>query len=266
MKPVTLSLVVLLAAAGAFAQPAGFEKVLFPIIIHPLNQVPGAFGTSWVTEESVLNAGSVPVPLAGQYDCFICRTAQPLQPGVTYGLVPPAPPGNVGGSFLFVDSRYADQLRYGLRVRDVSREAEGFGSEVPVVRARDFHDDGVSLLAMPNQPNLRLTLRMYALDAGGVVSVRVFEQRKQLIVHLQDSLPPDVQIAERTFTLSPVGSPDPANPDPNFPAYAQASDLPMPSTDLARIDIVPLTPGMRIWAFASATNNTTQQVTVISPH
>ncbi|MEA2163847.1 MAG: hypothetical protein QOK37_1974 [Thermoanaerobaculia bacterium] len=266
MKPVTLALVVLLAAAGAFAQPAGFEKVLFPIVIHPLDKVPGAFGTSWITEVSVLNAGSVPVPLAGEYACFICRTAQPLQPGVTYGLVPISPRDNVGGSFLLVDSRYADQLRYGLRVRDVSREAEGFGSEVPVVRARDFRGEGVSLLGVPNQPNLRLTLRVYALDAGGVVAVRIFEQRTQLIVHLQEPMPADLQTAERTYTLAPVGTPDPANPDANFPAYAQASDLPMPSTGLARIDVVPLTPGMRIWAFASVTNNTTQQVTVISPH
>jgi hypothetical protein len=259
MKPVTLSLVILLAAAAAFAQPAGFEKVLFPIVIHPLNQVLGAFGTRWVTEVSVLNAGSVPVPLAGAYACFLCRTAQPLQPGVTYGLVPTAPGDNIGGSFLFVDSRYADQLRFGLRVRDVSREGEGFGSEVPVVRARDFRDDGVSIPGIPNQPNLRLTLRMYSLDAGGTVAVRVFEQRKQLIVHLQEGLPADVQVTERTYTL------DTLNPDANYPAYSQVTDLPMPSSELVRIDVVPQRPGMRIWAFASATNNITQQVTVISP-
>ncbi|MEA2238836.1 MAG: hypothetical protein QOC81_3560 [Thermoanaerobaculia bacterium] len=266
MKPVTLSLVVLLLAAGAFAQPAGFEKVLFPIVVHPLIQSPGAFGTSWVTEESVLNAGSVPVPLAGTYACFFCKTAQPLQLGVTYGLVPGSPRDNLGGSFLFVDSRYADQLRFGLRVRDVSREADGFGSEVPVVRTRDFRDDSVSLLGVPNQPNLRLTLRIYALDAGGDVIVRVFEQRSGLIVHLSDPLPADALIAERTYKLAPVGSPDAGYPIDNYPAYAQISDLPMPATSLARIDVVPITPGMRIWAFASATNNVTQQVTVISPH
>ncbi len=265
MKPVTLSLVVLLAAAGAFAQPAGFEKVLFPIVIHPLINVSGAFGTQWVTDVSVLNAGVTPVRLAGTYVCFDCRTEQPLQPGVTYSLVPVPAPGNLGGAFLFVDSAAIGQIRFGLHVRDVSRESDGFGSEVPVVRTQGFRAEGVSLLGIPNQPSLRLMLRMYALDKiGGDVRVRIYEQRGADI-HLDD-LTGDALFAERTYTLTNIhGSLIPELQD-NYPAYAQAGDLPMPSTQLARIDVEPLTPGMRIWAFASATNNTTQQVTVISPH
>jgi hypothetical protein len=152
-----------------------------------------------------------------------------------------------------------------LRVRDVSRETDGFGSELPVVRARDFRDDPVSL-GVPSQPNLRLTLRIYALDAGGDVVVRVFEHRSGLIVHLSDPMPVDSVIAEQTCRLAPVGSPDAGYPIDNFPAYAQVEDLPMPSTSLARIDVIPITPGMRICAFVSATNNVTQQMTVISPH
>ena len=266
MKLAVLSFVLLLSAAGAFAQPAGFEKVLFPIVIHPMEQVPGALGSQWVTDISVLNLGDVPVPLAGQYWCFFCLTAQPLQREVTYGSVPVPARGDIGGSFLFVDSRYLDQLRFNLRVRDVSREAEGFGSEVPVVRERDFHANGVSLLGIPNRSNLRLMLRVYGLDAGGGdVIVRVYEQRTALIVHLFSTMPVDALVAERTYTLAQIGT-DTLSGVQNFPAYAQIADLPMPSTPLARIDIVPLTPGLRIWAFASATNNTTQQVTVISPH
>lgn len=230
-------------------------------MIHPLQQTPGQFGTSWVTDISILNAGSVPVSLAGTYYCFMCRTAQPLQPGVTYGIVPVAPNSNIGGAFLFVDSRYAGQLRYALRVRDVSRESEGFGSEVPVVRSSEFRADGVSLLGIPNQPNLRLTLRIYALDGGGDVSVRIFEQRSA-IVHEENPMPVDALISERVVNLSVVQS----FPADDYPPYAQVTDLPMVSTKLVRIDVVPLTPGIRIWAFASATNNTTQQVTVISPH
>jgi hypothetical protein len=267
MKPVTLSLVVLIlfAAAGAFAQPAGFEKVLFPIVIHPLEQTPGSFGTQWVTDVSILNAGTTPAHLAGTYYCFDCHTEQPLQPGVTYTTAPAPAPGNLGGAFLFVDSAAIGQIRFGLRVRDASREADGFGTEVPVVRTQGFRADGVSLLGIPNQPSLRLMLRMYALDnVGGDVRVRIYEQRGG-IIHLLDQTG-DTLIAERIYTLTNVhGSLIPELQD-NYPAYAQAADLPMPSTPLARIDVVPLTAGMRIWAFASATNNTTQQVTVISPH
>jgi hypothetical protein len=196
----------------------------------------------------------------------MCPTAQPLRPGITYGIAPVSPAGNLGGSFLFVDSRYTSQLRFGLRVRDVTRDAEGFGAEVPVVRTGDFRGDGISLLGIPSQSNLRLTLRLYSLDsAGGQVLVRIFEQRKQVIVHESEQLAADTLIAERAVTLAVSGAPNPADRD-NYPAYAQVTDLAMSSMPLARIDIVPLTPGMRIWAFASATNNSTQQVTVISPH
>jgi hypothetical protein len=267
MKPVILSLVVLIlfAAVGAFAQPAGFEKVLFPIVVHPSINVTGAFGTQWVTDVSILNAGASPVHLAGTYYCFDCRTEQPLQPGVTYSLVPVPAPGNLGGAFLFVDSAAIGQLRFGLRVRDVSREADGFGSEVPVVRTQGFRAEGVSLLGIPNQPSLRLMLRMYALDkVGGDVRVRIYEQQGEDI-HLGD-LTGDALFAERTCTLTNIHNSLIPQDQDNYPAYAQASDLPMPSTPLARIDIVPITNGLRIWAFASATNNTTQQVTVISPH
>lgn len=266
MKLVSLSLALFLAAASATAQPAGFEKVLFPILIHSATQAPGAFGTQWVTDVSVLNAGSTPVHLAGLYTCFLCRTEQPLQPGVTYSIVPTPTSDNVGGAFLFVDSASAGLLRFALRVRDVSREADGFGSEVPVVRTQAFRADGVSLLGIPNQPNLRLMLRMYALDAaGGDVRVRIYEQRVALAIHLYDPMPADTLSAERTYTLSNVHPALSGDLLDNFPAYAQAADLPMPSTPLVRIDIEPITPGLRVWAFASATNNTTQQVTVISP-
>src|SRR4051794_8314468 len=108
-----LSLLALLTATVASAQPAGFEKVLFPIVIPITAQVGGALGSQWVTDVAVLNRGDVEVPLAGAYVCFGCRTAHGLRPGVTYGLVPVAPPGNLGGTFLFIDSRYADQVHFG---------------------------------------------------------------------------------------------------------------------------------------------------------
>jgi hypothetical protein len=264
-----LSLVVLLTASAAVAQPAGFEKVLFPIVIPTFAPVPGALGSQWVTDLAVLNRADVEVPLSGEYVCFQCRTPHGLKPGVTYGILP-LPPGSrvgeVGGSFLFVDSRYIDQVRFGLRVRDISRQADGFGSEVPVVRQRDFRADGVSLLSIPNLPNARITLRVYGFDPAlaGTVAVRVYDQPPGLAVNLFSDMPPDSLIADRTYPVTYLPN-FPADLD-NFPRYAQIGDLPLPAKDLARIDVVPLTPGMRIWAFATVTNNDTQEVTVISPH
>jgi hypothetical protein len=263
MTRVTLSFLFLLTASVASAQIPGFEKVLFPIVIQPFSPVPGALGSQWVTDLAVLNHSDVEVPLSGSYVCFQCRTAHGLLPGVTYTLVPVVPSSKVGGSFLFVDSRYIDQVRFGLRVRDISRQ-DGFGSEVPVVREREFRADGVSLLSVPNLPNARVTLRVYGFDPAlaGTVAVRVYEQPAGQAVHVFSVMPPDSLIADRTYAVTYL----PPESVTDFPRYAQISDLPLPATSLARIDVVPLTPGMRIWAFATVTNNDTQQFTVISPH
>jgi hypothetical protein len=261
-----LSLLALLTAAVASAQPAGFEKVLFPTVIPSTAHVGGALDSQWVTDIAVLNRADVEVPIAGAYICFGCRTAHGLRPGVTYDLVPVPPPGNLGGTFLFIDSRYVDQVHFGLRVRDISRGADNFGSEVPIVREKEFRADGVSLLSVPKQPNARVTLRVYGFDpnVAGDVIVRVYQQRPGLLVNLISDMPSDSLIAERTYPVAyiPADQAEAAN----FPRYAQISDLPLPTTGFARIDVVPVTPGMRIWAFATVTNNDTQQVTVISPH
>jgi hypothetical protein len=264
MTRVTLSLLFLLVTNVASAQIPGFEKVLFPIVIPYFAPVPGALGSQWVTDLAVLNTTDVEVPLSGTYVCFQCRTAHGLLPGVTYGVVPVPPSGKLGGSFLFVDSRYIDQVRFGLRVRDISRQADGFGSEVPVVREREFRAGGISLLSVPNLPNARITLRVYGFDPAlaGTVAVRVYEQPAGLAVNVFSVMPPDSLIADRTYPVTYL----PPESVTDFPRYAQISDLPLPTTSLARIDVVPLTPGMRIWAFATVTNNDTQQVTVISPH
>ena len=48
------------------------------------------------------------------------------------------------------------------------------------------------------------------------------------------------------------------------PAYAQLAEL--PDTDnFTRIELVPLTPGVKFWAFLTMTNNTTQEITLVTP-
>ncbi len=262
------SLLLLLIAQVTSAQPAGFEKVLFPIVIPIAAPQPGALGSRWITDLAVLNRGDVEVPMAGSFACFLCRQPHGLLPGVTYEIVPIPPGSYLGGSFLFIDSRYIDRVSFGLRVRDISRQADGFGSEIPVVHEREFRTDGVSILSVPNLPNARVTLRVYGFNPAipGTVVVRVYEQRLSLVVNLYPNTPADSLISERTYPVTYIaGNNDPPESG-NFPRYAQISDLLLPATSLARIDVVPITPGFRIWAFVTVTNNDTQQVTVISPH
>jgi hypothetical protein len=263
MTRVLLSLFLLFGVVtSSSAQYPGFEKVLFPIVVYAPQTLPGAAGSQWVTDVSAVNRNDVEVPLADAFACFGCRTQHGMFPGITYELLPAARlPG--AGAFVFVDSRYVDKVSFDLRVRDVSRGAESFGSEVPVVREREFREEGVSLLGVPSASNLRLTLRVYGLDpAPGSVKVLVYEERTREIINIDSQPAADTLFAQRTYSLNF----DTVAGSHVDPAYAQISDLPMPATPLARIDVIPQTVGTRIWAFVSATNNDTQQVTVISPH
>jgi len=53
----------------------------------------------------------------------------------------------------------------------------------------------------------------------------------------------------------------------NFPGFAATTNLPVGGYEgsSVRIELVPLTSGIRIWGFISVTNNRTNDFTVISP-
>jgi len=61
-------------------------------------------------------------------------------------------------------------------VRDLSRQAEAFGTEVPVVREKDWKRGSLSLLNVRSDPRFRITLRVYLedeTDVFGAAPIRV---------------------------------------------------------------------------------------------
>ena len=71
-------------------------------------------------------------------------------------------------------------------------------------------------------------------------------------------------LAETTVTLVLQGNPD------SVPGYAQFVDLvavfpQLAASETIRVEITPISPGLRFWAFAAITNNETQHVTTITP-
>lgn len=106
---------------------------------------------------------------------------------------------------------------------------------------------------MPTDSRFRQILRIYGFDPArpGLVEVRFFAEDATLI-------------ATKQVALTNV------HQDPRFPTYGEIAwltgELPeIAAEDRVRIEIVPLTPGLRLWAFVSVTNNETQHVTVVTP-
>ena len=105
----------------------------------------------------------------------------------------------------------------------------------------------------------RSMLRVYDVDArdNAIVEVRFYTlTTNELLATTRSSL-----VSRTPASQFPV---------PFYPGYAQLSAfetlLPKPvGTTALRIEIVPVTPGLRYWAFVSVTNNETQHFTTITP-
>jgi hypothetical protein len=226
----------------ASTDPAIFEPILFPVSF----QGPGALGSQWVTENFISwSAGAFfrdPLPCCAS---FIAGTWAQLLNNA-----------NPWGNVLYAIRGTADSLDAASRIRDTTRQAETAGTEVPVVRERDFRGR-LSFINVPVNSRYRVMLRLWAIGDDP---------------HFNAALP-----------VSLISTPVPFLPVPltKIPATAMwfgSIDVTSlltraPSSPYTlqvyptgyRADAVPLA-FPRIWGMLSITNNDTQQVTIISPH
>lgn len=269
-------LLALLAGGNALAQAerpkrSDFEQILFPI---DMEDRPGAFGSLWRTDVSVWNdnehsvhAFSVVLSYTGTlcvtppYDCSYA----PLP--AKSGVVRAGSLGRATSRFVYVQKPFADKVHFSLRVRDLSRQAETWGAEVPVVREREAKSAPVHLLNIPLDERYRQTLRIYEFDAL---------QNTEVMLRIFPGLPRNdaaasIPLVERRLTVGRYFDPFFGFEDfPMGPSYLELGSFRREFVELAghdqiRIEIQPITPGMRFWAFVSITNNETHHVTTITP-
>ena len=221
-----------------------FERILFPVLFS----ANGANGSRWISEAVVSN----PRPWYVETP----NTLLPLRPCLLYPCGERLYPASIERyedgfprcAVLHVPHNEAPDLSFALRVRDVSRQAEGFGTQIPVVRERDFtHGDDIALLDVPVDPRYRVKVRLYALDplfgTGALITTR----------------DPVTQASKfnRLVVLQRVGE------DQHH--YAEI-DLP-PGAANERVNVYISFPlDAFAWAFATVTNNDTQQVTTVTPN
>jgi len=234
MRSLLLSLLLAAIAPLAAAQTAGY---LVPLL--PAQNVPGAHGSLWSTDLLIENSSDHTIFLQ-QDACFVCGRP-PVGSVVT---VPPqstiknpvvAPLWSLG-SYLYTPQTDAVSIRFHLRVRDMSREAESFGTEIPVVSLADFATS-IRLIDVPTDPRFRVTLRIYS-SGNAAANITV--------------LPPNGTTPLRTLQV-PL--------DHGAAALDPVSGLSEPSV---RIVVDNGGGSFTLWAFASVTNNDTQDVTTIT--
>jgi hypothetical protein len=230
--------------------PRDFPMEAYDVVLVPLLTPPafGAHGAEFRTLFTLENPTDVAVEIDGIRDQ--CHGGGCLPSGCDDYLVllphtAACPPyqGTPGRFLILFDGEF-DRLAANLRVHDVSRNDQNFGTEIPIVRERELTTAPIHLPGVPVTAGFRNTLRIYGTRAA---SVRV-------------------TIGNQTTDIALT--PGAGNFDP---AYAISTAFPVaapgkPST--LRVTVTPLdtsADAARIWAFVSVTNNETQLITTMTP-
>lgn len=240
--------VALFLTAPLLAQTgADFERILLPVFTPPVH---GAFGSEFHTELRAYNDGKFTLTVHGfERQCPVLCI--PL-PDLPFELPPnqeilPQDFLYTGtpGLFIYVPKERFSDLSMNLRVHDVTRDDENFGTEMPIVRDTDFRTDRLVLVGVPTDPKFRNTLRIYSPELTNV------------LISIDDAPPVRVALAAGANMFTP--------------AFAMFSDFPI-GTDKVRVTIdvesliISLLPiETPIWAFITVTNNDTQTISTITP-
>lgn len=237
------------------------DTILIPIFYNG----PGGFGTQWRTTVLVRNRMATPLAVPGIDWLVTC----PIPEGCARDVVDPgehgtliAPPSREG-LVLHVDADDTERLAF--RAFFAAAPRISGGSELPIVRSREFRTDDIYLhfVHLHGHPNpSRTSLRLYGIDARADTRVRIV---------LLDSFFGQIY-AGRDVTLTVPAMPqDIPNIKPAFAELDLARAFPDVVDRAGQVDIritpLPFADGTipRIWALATITDNVTNEVRVVSP-
>ena len=231
---------IVLPAAFVYENPDSSDDafVLLPVIA---SNVPGAFGSIWQTDASFFNHSDTAIEIHwsncwGPPTPMVCSSAS-IPPNTTTHLLTSSEVGIPRGRI--------NDLDISLRVRDLSRQSQTWGTAIPVVRETEFRPI-VRLQNVPTDSRFRSTLRTYEYfnTVPPLRTIRIFDETTG------DLLVTDTLTSLTAFQVNSLTD-----------TYPQ-----LRGHDTVRIEVQPIgDPPIPIWAFVSVTNNDTQHVTVIAP-
>ena len=239
--------------------PEDYDRYLIPVTT---GQVPGANGSLWSTDWIVRNNTDRAYAMIWHYcppNVSPCpNTIMPPQTTTHRAVVPRG--DGTDGAYVYVPKPMAPPMA--LRVRDLSQNAQSFGTELPIVRESDYRSL-MELLDIPTDPKYRATLRIYGSGPEPhQVTVSVFSESNQLVERYIVELSGIVHVAPEGFPLHPSY----AQLDPLTPAVRAAGDrVRIVVYSDAWWSLVSPPPPWPAYAFLTITNNETQQVTTVTP-
>lgn len=273
LNKIVCSIIVVLAllATGARAQEEGYGRVLVPVWVE--RPTAGANGSIWTTTLSVVYHGDDPETLLWGFDAICAYGFCPFTPAgltfmptfdwVAWGVhgVPPA-------RYVVGLPEHLPDVSFALRVAEQSRLANTWGFTIPVVPETAAFTGAINLLDMPVEGDFRTMLRVYDFDAElhfrepAVVRVRLYAHDPEIKMPRPGT---DQLLFDREFSFRYA----PEGLESYTPGYLEVPNVEklatLPAGKRLRIEVTPVTAGLRFWAFASVTHNETQQITVALP-
>jgi hypothetical protein len=257
MRKAVLALLILFSLGALAQNPNDHNRYLLPVIGRDL---PGVNGSIWTAEWTVHNfANSAADLIFSPGESVAPRT-------VARPIVNPRGDGS-DGAYVYVPKNVDDRVAMSLRVRDLSKNATSFGTEIPIVADDDYTSGerpDLFLLDIPTDPRFRATLRLYgASEAPQRVLVTVYADLS--------AAPVEQSMVELQGIIHVVPEPFPKHPayaqlDPLSPAARAAGERVHIVLHSASFDsLVSPPPIIPTWGFITITDNETQQVTTITP-
>jgi hypothetical protein len=244
------------SAAAQLPAPDEYVRMLLPIVVR---DAPGAFGSVWSSTLVIHNRSAHELRYyPGAYSdcgfgvCPIPPILRYLRPGaVAEADLMTFPDNQPPAIFLYVDKLAELDAGFALRVRDLSRQLNTFGTEIPVVRESDLLTGAISLPLAPLTGAFRQTIRIYDFDSQPSVSFRL------RVVDENGAPISEIILATTSHQRDPQLEPGYVQLSVEDHAFA-------PDTTPKALEITPLAP-VRYWAMVSVTHNETQHVTTVTP-
>ena len=253
MRAVVLTLTIF-AAAFALAD----ELVLVPIWYDG----PGDSGSRWTTHLSVYN-GTRNYVEANERGALPCQWLLTPCPRGFWGntmIVYQAAHAIPGGFLMSVPGDSTGELHYTLRIFERGSWQEDLGTDLPVVRERDFRRGLVQIMNIPaaDPSTFRYMLRVYGVGNAAAPRVRINGW-----IAMADGSPDLVLTKEVTLARALRGVGHWYFEDPAFVRELVAI---AGGVGQLRVEIEPVTANLRWWGMVSSTNNRSNDVTVVTPN
>lgn len=239
----------LLRFVSPFAFMPELEEIIIPIAFQP---IAANYGTRWVSEISVYNDSDDTVSIDPEV-CFSIGTPFDCSQSVrrvpahsSMAIEPWSKWADYPAMILRPPADHAGRLHFTVRLRETSRDPDGPGTEIPVVRTRDFQQKQLWLPSIPINARFRSTLRVFT--RGDAVTVRVKDNASGQLLKEWTT--------RRLF---------PTDGDPfgtlTFPGLLETAEV--AGHEKVRIEVEsPLSP---VWAMVTLTGNDTQRVQIFTP-